>query len=330
MPVRRWLLALAICCVALRVWAHEGIPAYLEIKELSDARYALTVKRPMQSGRMPPMRLKLPESCYFTDTAETSGAPGSVLEYYNLTCAGGIAGKSIRFEELEATGLGVLTRMLWRDGTVQTALVEPDAAIFSVLERKAAGGIAWEFLRLGIEHILYGIDHLLFVLGILLLVQSPWTLVKTITAFTVAHSCTLLLASLDIIHVPQAPVEAVIALSILFLARELWWQRHGEVGIMSRAPWLVAFLFGLIHGLGFAGALAEIGLPPAHIPLALLLFNVGVEAGQLLFVGGVLGGMRLFRNWFDTPPRWVAQLPAYGSGSAAAFWCIERIGVIIR
>ena len=108
MPVRRWLLALAICCVALRVWAHEGIPAYLEIKELSDARYALTVKRPMQSGRMPPMRLKLPESCRFTDTAETSGAPGSVLEYYNLTCAGGIAGKSIRFEGLEATGLGAI------------------------------------------------------------------------------------------------------------------------------------------------------------------------------------------------------------------------------
>jgi hydrogenase/urease accessory protein HupE len=185
---------------------------------------------------------------------------------------------------------------------------------------------ASRFATLGIEHILLGIDHLLFVLGLVLIVQSAKLLVQTITAFTIAHSITLAVATLGFVHVPGAPVEAVIALSILFLASELTRQRRGESGLTARYPWLVAFSFGLLHGFGFAGALAEVGLPERDITLALLVFNLGVEAGQLLFVAGVLALLWLGRRVIvSPPPRWLQDAPAYAIGSLAAFWLIQRV-----
>jgi hydrogenase/urease accessory protein HupE len=184
---------------------------------------------------------------------------------------------------------------------------------------------------LGIEHILTGIDHLLFVLALIIITQGGWKLVKTVTAFTVSHSITLTLATLGYIHVPQQPVEAAIALSIVFVAAEILRSRQGHVGITARAPWVVALIFGLMHGLGFASGLKDAGLPDGHIPTALLFFSIGVEAGHFLFIGFVLSLMALGRraaSRFDTirgRPAIIDALPAYAIGSVAMFWVIQRI-----
>jgi hydrogenase/urease accessory protein HupE len=182
------------------------------------------------------------------------------------------------------------------------------------------------YLKLGIEHIFSGIDHLLFVLGLVLIVGPGGRLVKTITAFTLAHSITLGAATLGWVQVPQAPVEAAIALSILFLAAELAHRQRGRSGLTAQYPWLVALTFGLLHGFGFAGALTEVGLPSQDIPPALLFFNLGVEIGQLAFVFTVLvvqvGIKRLSAGY---QPRWLTSVPAYGIGIMASFWCFQRI-----
>jgi hydrogenase/urease accessory protein HupE len=183
---------------------------------------------------------------------------------------------------------------------------------------------ARRYLGLGVEHILLGVDHLLFVVGLLLIVRGPWMLVKTITAFTLAHSLTLALATLGFVAVPSRPVDAAIALSIMFLGAEILRARQDRPGLAARRPWVVAFAFGLLHGLGFAGALTELGLAPAEIPVALLFFNVGVEVGQLMFVGACLALAWALRQLRVSWPRWAAPLPAYAIGTVAAFWFIER------
>ena len=173
-----------------------------------------------------------------------------------------------------------------------------------------------------------GIHHLLFVLGLLLLVRSPLLLVKTITEFTVAHSVTLAASTLGWVRVQQAPVEAVIALSILFLASELAKQRNGDTGLMQRYPWIVAFTFGLLHGFGFAGALREVGLPEVDLPLALLTFNIGVEIGQLLFVGVVLLVLAGLQRVKLRIPAWAHAAPAYGIGAVSALWTLQRMALL--
>ena len=201
----------------------------------------------------------------------------------------------------------------------------PRRSSFVVPEAASGWEVARTYLALGVEHILGGVDHLLFVLALLLVVRGFTLLFKTITAFTVAHSLTLALAALGVVNVPGAPVEAVIALSILFLACEIVRTYGGQTGLTARYPWVVAFTFGLLHGLGFAGALAEVGLPQTAIPLALLFFNVGVEVGQLLFVVAALVVVGLIRRTRFAWPAWSWQVPAYGIGSVAAFWCVERV-----
>ena len=178
---------------------------------------------------------------------------------------------------------------------------------------------------LGIEHIWGGVDHLLFVLALLLIVKGLRRVILTITAFTVAHSITLAAATLGYVHVPGAPVEAAIALSIVFVAAEIVHGLQGRPGLTARAPWIVAFTFGLLHGFGFAGALAEVGLPQHAIPVALLFFNVGVELGQLLFVGAVALVVRALGEARMTWPRWSEAVPAYAIGTVAMFWVIQRV-----
>ena len=178
---------------------------------------------------------------------------------------------------------------------------------------------------MGLEHILEGVDHLLFLLALLFLVSGFWTLLKTITAFTLAHSVTLALASLGIVHVPPAPTEAIIALSIAFLATEIVRKNLGETGLTQRYPWMIACFFGLFHGLGFAGALTDIGLPAHEIPLALLMFNVGVETGQILFIAGVVAFLWLVQRIALPIPESGRRLAPYAIGSIAAFWTIERV-----
>ena len=204
----------------------------------------------------------------------------------------------------------VLVRVERLDGTTQVTRLTPSAASFVVEAAPRALEVARTYTVLGIEHILTGIDHLLFVLALLIITRGGWKLVKTVTAFTVSHSLTLTAATLGFVHVPQRPVEAVIALSIVFVAAEIVRMRRGVDSITARAPWLVAFTFGLMHGLGFAGGLSDAGLPAAHIPTALLFFSLGVETGHFLFIGVVLSVIALVSRTRVPLPRWTELVPA--------------------
>ncbi len=219
----------------------------------------------------------------------------------------------------------VLVRLERADGTTQVTRLSPSEPSFVVEAAPSAMQVAGTYLGLGVEHILLGIDHLLFVLALLILVEGTRRLVATITAFTVAHSLTLGAATLGFVHVPQTPVEAIIALSIVFVATEIVRSRHGSPGLTQRWPWIVAFTFGLLHGFGFAGALTEIGLPAQAVPLALLFFNVGVELGQLAFIAAVALVMVAARRLALPQPAWAWRVPAYGIGALAAYWTIERV-----
>jgi hydrogenase/urease accessory protein HupE len=268
---------------------------------------------------------QLPAGCSnITEPVVQLLATGAVERWLVKCGESGLTNETIVIKGLESTVTDTLLRIELADGTMHTTVLRPDSPNFLVPEKPSKARVAVSYLGLGVEHILSGFDHLLFVLGLMLIVRSTGLLIKTITAFTLAHSVTLAMAALGFVHVPQTPVEAVIALSILFLATELSKQHRGEISLTSRAPWIVALSFGLLHGFGFAGALSEIGLPQTDIPLALLFFNVGVEVGQLMFVAAVLAAQLLIQKIKVKWPVWAEQMPAYAIGSLAAFWFIQR------
>jgi hydrogenase/urease accessory protein HupE len=250
-----------------------------------------------------------------------------------MACVGGIGGRTFVMEGLEQTQTDVLLRIDYLDGTSTNERLTPDVPGVVIPERPSSLEVIRTYTLLGIEHILLGVDHLLFVLALLLLVRGVGRLVATVTAFTVAHSVTLGAATLGFVHVPSAPVEAVIALSILFLASELARRQlapsspesaHAAADLTARFPWIVAFSFGLLHGFGFAGALSEVGMPAQAVPLALLFFNFGVEIGQLTFIAAVLAVGWTVRSSPVRAPAWWPRAAAYGIGSVAAFWVVER------
>jgi len=253
----------------------------------------------------------------------------ALTERWAVRRTGGMTGSTIHIAGLSATMTDVLVRVERLDGTTQVTRLTPSAPSFVVEAAPRAMQVAATYLKLGVEHILGGIDHLLFVLALLILVKGRRRLIWTVTAFTVAHSLTLAAATLGFVHVPGPPVEAAIALSIVFVAAEIIRSRQGEAGLTERYPWVVAFTFGLLHGLGFASALNQIGLPQSAIPVALLFFNVGVEIGQLLFIAAVLIVVALARQVIRrvpvTGPAWAWRVPPYAIGSVAAFWVIQRI-----
>jgi hydrogenase/urease accessory protein HupE len=250
---------------------------------------------------------------------------GAWVERWQVAFPGGLVGQTVRIEG-NATGItDVIARVERLDGTSQVERLEAGAPQFTVRAPAGTAEIAWSYTVLGFEHILGGIDHLLFVLALLLVVRGGRRIVITVTAFTIAHSITLVAATLGLVAVPGPPVEAIIALSIVFVAAEILHARQGKPGLTARAPWIVAFSFGLLHGFGFAGALAETGLPQTAIPVALLMFNVGVELGQLFFVAAVLVLWALGRRLLSTEPAWVLPVTAYAIGSIAAFWTFERV-----
>jgi hydrogenase/urease accessory protein HupE len=246
-----------------------------------------------------------------------------------LACPEGLAGATIRFAGLEDTITSVLVRVFHRSGVEETHLVHPVAPFVTI--RGTAGWTerAQSYLLLGVEHIIRGADHLLFVLGLLLIITDRWTLLKTVTAFTVAHSITLAAATLGYVSVPEPPLNAAIALSVLFLGPEIVRSWRGQTSLTIRKPWLVAFAFGLLHGLGFASGLTVTGLPHGEIPLALLLFNAGVEVGQVGFVVLLLLLGRSFRQMEIHWPVWVARAPGYLVGSLGAFWAIQRAAMMV-
>jgi hypothetical protein len=320
-------LALWLVAPAAPAPAHELGVARASLEEMPGGRYLLEVETAADHTELFGAPA-LPARCAY-DAAPTPAAPEAEVIRYRFTCAGQpLAAGDVLLLPWPRQGAIVAAR--WLDGgAVQRFFARTGDAIEVPLARLDAGSgsaaaAARRYLGLGIEHILLGIDHLLFVFGLLLLVRGPWMLVKTVTAFTLAHSITLALATLGFVHVPARPVDAAIALSIVFLAAEILHARQGRPGLTSRKPWVVAFVFGLLHGVGFAGALTQLGLPPGEIPLALLFFNVGVEIGQLMFVAVVLVLGWALRQLQVRWPRWAEPLPAYAIGTIAAFWLIGR------
>jgi HupE / UreJ protein len=317
-----WLMLLLTGCAA---WAHDARPAYLEIKETAPSRYNIFWRTPLMNGVRLPVVLKLPDDVRNMTTPAVQELPDSMIERRIVEVEGSLAGKRIDFVGLEATITDALVRVRMLDGSESTTLVHPSHAWMEVTSSRGFLAVAWSYTRLGIEHIGFGIDHLLFVLALLIITKGTMRLLKTVTAFTVAHSITLALATLGFVHVPSNPVEATIALSIVFVALEIVRQREGWEGITSRAPWIVAFTFGLLHGFGFAGALNEVGLPQNHIPAALFFFNVGVELGQIAFIAVVLAVIIFVRRIPLRLPNWAELIPPYAIGSIAMFWVIQRV-----
>jgi hydrogenase/urease accessory protein HupE len=310
-------------------YGHALQPGYLALRPIDTDIYAVTWKVPGVAGRPMAITAQLPEKC----DPRTPGQPiwdgAAYLARWTATCPGGLVGGTIAIEGLSATQTDVLLRIQRPDGTEQTARLTPTSPSFVVEAVTGTFDVAGTYLALGIEHILLGIDHLLFVLALLILVTGWRRLVWTITAFTAAHSITLAAATLGFVRVAPGPVEAVIALSIVFVAMEIVHTRQGRPGVTESRPWIVAFAFGLLHGFGFAGALARIGLPENDIPIALLFFNVGVEAGQLLFVAAVLTVIASWRR-FEAPwPQWGWRVPVYAIGSLAAYWTIDRVANLV-
>jgi hydrogenase/urease accessory protein HupE len=305
--------------------AHDSRPAYLELVATEAGAFELIWKRPLIGGRGATMEMVLPPACRDVVPPVASNLGDALLERRLIDCgAAGLAGQQIHFPGLEQTLSDVLVRIVLSDGGTFTTLVKASRPRVVVEGPRPAWAVAWQYLQLGVAHILSGFDHLLFVLALLLIVRGWRRLVATITAFTLAHSITLAAATLGFVSVPGPPVEATIALSIVFLASELVKVNQGQASLTARAPWLVAFGFGLLHGFGFAGALADVGLPRTEIPLALLAFNLGVELGQLLFLSMALAAVWLLGRIRTDWPRWVPQVPAYGIGTIAAFWLVER------
>jgi hydrogenase/urease accessory protein HupE len=342
------------------VSAHEVRPAYLELRETGEGTYDALWKVPaIGEDRRLSLYVEFPSGTIEVTTPRISIANDASIERWSVQRAGGLTGGKIHIAGLVATMTDVLVRMEHLNGATQVVRLTPASPTFIVAAAPSALDVARTYLVLGVEHILFGIDHLLFVLALLILVEGWRKLVKTITAFTVAHSITLGAATLGVVNVPSKPVEATIALSIVFVAAEIVRRRRtappsdvsaagavavargretlgssGAPSFTARWPWIVAFTFGLLHGFGFAGALSEVGLPQNAVPLALLFFNVGVELGQLLFIGAAMVGFAVMvraAKKLGRPSvapqsafRRFENVVAYGIGGVAAFWLIER------
>jgi hydrogenase/urease accessory protein HupE len=328
------LFAVLGVLVAQPARSDELRPGYLELRQTAPETYNLLFKIPARGEDLRlAVYLKLPEGTRDVGLPRASFGDGAYVERRTIRRDGGLAGHAITIEGLSATSTDVLVRVESLAGVLQTERLSPTRTAFVVQAAPGAGEVAATYLGLGVEHILFGFDHLLFVLALVILVRDWRRVAVTVTAFTLAHSITLAVATLGFVNVPAPPVEATIALSIMLVAVEILNARHGRPSFTERLPWLVAFSFGLLHGFGFAGALAEVGLPQHAIPVALFFFNIGVEVGQLIFVAAVLSLICLLRyaamqlaevalveRAFDRLDGTIA----YGIGGVAAYWLIER------
>jgi hypothetical protein len=331
-PFARALLAAATFAAGAAadpLRAHELQPGFLELRETAAGRYDVLWKLPAVGAAQMPIAPVFPEICRLLGEARTERSGTAWVSTARIGCERSLAGQTIAIDGLEAFSTDVLVRVQHADGDVETQVLKAVAP--SVTLRSATGsrrGVG-AYVILGIEHIALGVDHLLFVLGLLFIVRDRWILMKTITAFTVAHSLTLAAATFKAITVLAAPLNAAIALSILFLGPEIVRVWRGETSFTIRHPWVVAFAFGLLHGLGFASGLASLGLPRAEVPLALLLFNVGVEIGQLVFVAAVILIERAFRVLEVQWPRPAERLPGYLVGTLGAYWTLSTVAALV-
>ncbi len=327
---RRALALFAILLVACALPAHadEFRPAYLQLTQTSADSYDVLWKSPALDENTPlKVRPAFPAGVTEQGSRRSSFAAGTLRQRWGISVPGGLNDKPILFPGLTETRIDILVRLERLDGSVQLERILPGQPTFTARASPGAWEVARTYVTIGIGHILLGFDHLLFVLALVMIVKSTRRLLITITAFTVAHSITLSLATLGVLHVPGPPVEAIIALSIVFVAGEIIHQRQGREGLTARSPWVVAFAFGLLHGLGFAGALAEVGLPENSIPLALLFFNIGVEIGQVVFIVVVLATYRLLARLLAGRVNLarLTPVPAYAIGTLASYWLFERV-----
>jgi hydrogenase/urease accessory protein HupE len=328
------LLGVLGALVALSAQSDEVRPGYLELRQTASDTYSLLFKIPALGDDLRlAIYVDLPAGTNDVTSPRAVFQGGAYIERRTIRRNGGLAGQTIAIEGLSATSTDVLVRIESLGGATQTERLSPTRTTVVVQAAPPSSEVATTYLRLGIEHILFGFDHLLFVLALVILVRDWRRVALTVTAFTIAHSITLAAATLGFVYVPRPPVEAAIALSIVLVAVEIVNARRGMPSLTARWPWIVAFCFGLLHGLGFAGALAEAGLPQHAIPIALLFFNLGVEIGQLAFVAAVLLTGELVRRAaalrFATGPiqRAADRLDvaaAYVIGALAACWLIER------
>ncbi len=329
MKALRWLSALILWLQLLPAQAHPLAPALLDLRETGSASYDVHWRTSLLRVRGGELMPVWPADCiaqeqgeprYFNDEA-------AVEQRWALRCDSDLIGRTLRFKGLDQGGINVIFLLHAADGGAAQALLGAGDVEFSVPQTQLQPPVFTHYLTLGIEHLVFGFDHVLFVLGLLLLVRRTSTLLLTITAFTLGHSCTLALAALGLVRVNPALTELAIAISILVLALNVARPPQASPTLLSRWPALMAAGFGLLHGLGFAGALAGIGLPQSDIPLALLAFNLGIEAGQLMLIAAALSFSALWRL-AATPtfgsPALVRVLPAYVMGTLAAYWCLQR------
>ena len=325
------ILQFLILCAFLfpggHTFAHEVRPAYLELRETAPGSFDVLFKTPMRGDARLALDVSFSGRVKRTSPVMSRVRDSAMIQTWRLSAIEPLAGQDVRIDGLASTMTDALVRVEFADGSEWTERLTSRAPRATIPAGRSGWSVAATYLKLGMEHILLGVDHLLFVLALMLIARNTRELIKAITAFTVAHSITLAAANFGFVHVPPKPVEAAIALSIAFVALEIIRAREGESGIAAKAPWIVAFAFGLLHGFGFAGALSEIGLPAGNIPVALLFFNVGVELGQLLFVAVVLSLVAVVRLARRPLPHWAPLVPPYLIGSVAMFWVIQRVSV---
>ena len=305
--------------------ADELRPGYLEFTQ-KDARHWLLVwKAPIGGAIGPQARPVLPKGCEAIGEPRRDVADRAMISRYDVSCSADVAGARIGLDGLAATRTDVLVRVAPSGRPVQALRLTSAEPTVEIRAKADFWQVARTYFVIGVEHILFGYDHLLFVIALVLLLRGAWTVTKAVTAFTVAHSITLVGTTLGFFGLSQEPVEALIALSIVFLALEIVRRQPDRAGLTERAPWIVAFIFGLLHGFGFAGALREVGLPEGEVPAALLSFNLGVEAGQLLIVIACLGVLALLRRVSAEALAPATRVASYGIGMVASYWLIERL-----
>lgn len=322
--IKRFLISLLFIFTFMNGWSHEIRPAYLQLIQTSETTYEVFWKIPRMGDQVPKIHPVFPPFFTVEELKKPNQTPTSVIYSYKIASKESLQGNILTIDGLNKTLIDALVTISYLNGEKVTLMLQPDKDSTIIPGETSTIDVIKTYMLLGFEHILLGIDHLLFVLALILITKGRWKILKTITAFTIAHSITLSLAALGYVNFPTPPVEAVIALSIVFLAVEIVNNLNGKQTITSKKPWLVAFTFGLLHGFGFAGALANIGLPQQDIPWALAFFNVGVELGQIAFVLVVLIFIRLLGLKKKWPPL-AKKMPAYAIGSLAAFWLVERV-----
>ena len=321
------LLALLLPGIAS---AHPLAPALLDLKETAAGNYEVLWRTSATRASGVDVAPRFPANCSYAQSAPPALEDNEAVAVHGqLRCAGPLA--QLRVDGLEASRINVILRLRDTRGAQLEALLDAQKPSYTVPPPGEARSVFAGYLTLGVEHLLTGFDHVLFVTGLFLLVAGLRPLVLTITAFTLGHSVTLSLAALELVHVRQSLAELGIALTILVLAVELARPRSAAQTWIARWPWAMAAAFGLLHGLGFAGALADIGLPHSDIPLALFSFNLGIECGQLLLLALLLAAAALWRRvarggeWL-VPAR---ALPVYLIGSLAVLWCLERGALLL-